>query len=118
MKKCKECGKGFYGRQDKIYCSVKCKSRQHYKSVELVANLTSDIDQILHRNYKILKDVIGDKQNGIKIPEIILHKQKFNFNYITNYKVNTQGEVYHYLYDIAWIKFSDNEVLIVKQRKI
>lgn len=118
MKKCKECSKGFIGRTNKIFCSVKCKSRQHYKRAERITNSTDDIDQILHRNYKLLKEIIGDNKHEIKIPEIILSKNRFNFNYITNYRVNRQGRVYHYLYDLAWVRFSDNEVLIIKQGQV
>ena len=118
MKNCEECGKGFRGRTDKVYCSIKCKNRRHYRKREKLVDVTNDIDQILHRNYHILKKVLGDHKQKLKIPELRLSKEKFNYNYMTNFRTNTAGKVYHYVYDLAWMAFSDNEILIVKQKKM
>ena len=57
------------------------------------------------------------KKTSHKMPQIQLAKQKFNFNYITNYRINKQGKTFQYVYDLAWMTFSDNEILIVRQGK-
>ena len=36
--------------------------------------------------------------------------------YITHYYKNSQGKTYNYVYDFAWMEFSDNEILIVRKR--
>ena len=73
------------------------------------------IDEILHRNRSILLEIIGKKKVQIKIDRIILEKKKFRFKYHTHFHVNKSGKMYYYLYDIAWMEFSDDEVLIIRR---
>ena len=115
MKSCKECNRNFRGRTDKLFCSVKCKNRYNYKLKERIIVPTAEIDKILHRNYVILLEEMKHAPRTKKIKRLILAKKKFDFNYLTNYRVNSKGKVYHYVYDLAWMAFSDNEVLIVKR---
>lgn len=115
MKNCKECKKEFRGRTDKIFCSVKCKNRAYYKLREKVKLDTHHIDKILHRNYAILLQEMEGVYGSKKIKALDLSKKKFNFNYITNYRVNKNGKTYRYVYNLAWMSFSDNEVLIIKK---
>jgi len=116
MKICKVCLKEFKGRTDKIFCSVKCKSKANYESRNKVVFQTEEIDKILHRNYAILMNEMHGVYGSKKINSLILAKQKFNFNYITNYRVNSQGKTFHYVYNYAWMSFSDNEILIIKKK--
>lgn len=115
FKKCKNCGKRIRGRTDKIYCDRKCKDRAYFLINEKIVKSTESIDKILHRNYKILSDEMEGGPSKKKIPILKLSLKKFNFNYITNFRTNTAGKVYHYVYDLAWMTFSDNEILIVRQ---
>ncbi len=46
-----------------------------------------------------------------------LVKKKFQFKYLTHYNVNKQGKTYNHIYDFAWMEFSDDEILIVRQGK-
>jgi len=78
---------------------------------------TEDIDKILHKNYAILLDEMKDVYGTKKINTLVLVKRNFNFNYITNYRVNKQGKTFHYVYNFAWMSFSDNEILIIKKAK-
>jgi len=116
MPACKECGKVLVGRTDKIYCSKKCRNKAHYNLREIVSNDTQDIDKILHRNYAILLNEMKDVYGSKKINTLVLSKKNFNFNYMTNYRINSQGKTYHYVYNFAWMSFSDNEILIVKNK--
>ncbi|MEM7371786.1 MAG: hypothetical protein AAF587_24435 [Bacteroidota bacterium] len=45
-----------------------------------------------------------------------MDKKKFNFNYYTGSYVNSCGKQYYYVYDFAWMEFSDQEVLIFKRQ--
>ena len=58
---------------------------------------------------------MGKKAVQKKIPRIELERRKFNFSYITHYIVNSQGKVYHYVYDFAWMAFSDDQIMIVRK---
>ena len=113
--KCRLCKKQFRGRTDKIFCTIKCKSTYHRLLSSSTDKATIKIDKILHRNRSILLEIMGKHQNKIKVPLIRLEEKKFNFNYITKYFISSQGKTYHYVYDFAWMTFSDNEVLIIKK---
>jgi len=115
-KKCKICKIEFNGRTDKIFCSVNCKSFYHRKLRKVTHTVSKDIDEVLHRNRSILLEVLGKHKIQIKINRIVLVKKNFNFKYLTHFHINKNGKMYHQLYDIAWMEFSDDEILIVKRR--
>jgi len=115
-KKCKICKTNFIGRPDKIFCSVKCKNYYH-KSLRRVSDIVAlDIDRILHRNRSILLEIIG--KNGVqkKVSRMVLEKKKFRFKYLTHFHVNSKGKTFHFIYDLAWMEFSDDEILVVRKR--
>ena len=41
--------------------------------------------------------------------------KKFRFKYHTHSHINNKGKTFNYIYDIAWMEFSDDEILIVKK---
>ena len=112
MRLCKLCKSPFKGRSDKIFCTVKCKSVYHEKLSKVTRDATYAIDKILHRNRSILLEIMGKHTTQKKVPILVLEKKKFNFNYITHYKVNKQGKEYRFLYDFSYMTFSDGTVLV------
>ena len=76
----------------------------------------NEIDNILHRNRSILIEVMGKNKTQAKIQRRMLDNKKFNFKYHTHLQTNSQGKVYYYVYDFAWMSFSDDEILIVRKR--
>ena len=116
-KKCRLCKSEFYGRTDKQFCSIKCKSEYHRKLRAVTQDATVEIDKILHRNRSILLEIMGKHKTQIKVPTIMLERKKFNFHYVTKYMKNSRGKMYNYVYDFAWMTFSDNEVLILRKKR-
>lgn len=116
MRKCKMCPKIIKGRSDKTFCSVACKSAYHFKLRSVTKIATIEIDKILHRNRSILLELIGKSRKQIKIKRILLEKKKFNFKYKTHFYINSQNKTYHYVYDFAWMEFSNDEILIIKRK--
>jgi hypothetical protein len=114
--KCKICKKTLVGRADKIFCSSKCKNYYHVNLRNATDIQTLEIDSILHRNRSILLEIIGKNGTQKKVPRIVLEKKKFRFKYLTHFHVNSQGKTFHYNYDLAWMEFSDDEILIVRKR--
>lgn len=115
LRNCRLCRAKLRGRVDKKFCSTQCKSQYHRKLRQVTADVTVDIDKILHRNRSILLEVMGKTSKKKKLPRIELEKRKFNFFYMTHYIVNSKGKTFHYLYDFAWMTFSDDEVLIIRK---
>ena len=115
MPECIICKSKFAGWADKKYCSVRCKSYYHRRLRSVTDLATVKIDRILHRNRSILLEIMGKHSYQKKIPSILLDQKKFNYNYITKYTVNSKGKTYHHVYDFAWMRFSNDEIFIVRK---
>lgn len=116
-KKCPMCKSEYFGRSDKKFCSVKCKSLYHYKLEKVTSKATKRIDKILHRNRSILLELMGKTALSKKVPLTALVDKKFNFKYITKFYVNNRGKTLHHVYDFRWMEFSDEHVMIYRTRK-
>jgi len=113
---CRMCKLPLVGRADKIFCSIECKNEYHVKLRRATAQAVRETDKILHRNRSILLEVMGKNSKQKKVDRKILDRQKFNFNYMTGYYINSQNKMYHIVYDFAWMEFSDGEILIVRRK--
>jgi len=115
-KKCKVCKKIIRGRTNKIFCSTDCKN-YYNKQLRFAAKQAAiQINEYLKRNYSILLELLGKNKIQIKVYRNILEQKKFRLKYHTHSPINSKGKTFHYIYDIAWMEFSDDEILIVKKR--
>lgn len=115
-KKCKICGKTVVGRSDKIYCSGYCKNKYHKKLRYITKIAAMEINGYLKRNYAILWELLGENKTQVKIYRNVLAGKKFRFRYHTHLHVNSRKKTFFYIYDLAWMEFSDDEVLIIRKR--
>lgn len=116
MKKCKICKKVLKGRADKLFCSMECKNYYHVSLRKVTNKAAKIIDKTLHRNHSILLEILGKNSIQKKIKRTVLTNKKFNFKYHTHFNINSKGKTYYFLYDIAWMEFSDDEILIVRRQ--
>lgn len=114
-KKCKVCAKIIRGRSDKKYCSIGCKNSYHKDIRFATKKAAKQIDGYLKRNYKVLMEILGRNKTQIKVHRNLLAQKGFRPKYHTHYYINSKNKMYHYIYDLAWMEFSDDEVLIVKK---
>lgn len=112
---CRMCKKNIKGRSDKIFCSIDCKNEYHVRLRRATAKVVKETDTILHRNRSILLEIMGKNKTQKKIDRLILEKKKFRFAYMTGFYTNSRGKLYHYVYDFAWMEFSDQEILIIRK---
>lgn len=103
------------GRRDKLFCSVNCKNYYHSNLRSVTVKASKKIDIILHRNRSILLELLGKNGTQKKIKRIDLERKHFKFKYLTHFYKNKHGKTYHYVYDFAWMEFSDDEVLILRR---
>jgi len=115
--KCKVCQEEIIGRKDKIFCSIKCKNDYHVTLRSVTKETAFPLDKVLHRNRSILLEIMGPKALKKKVKRSELVKKKFQFKFITHYNINSRGKTYHHVYDFAWMEFSDDEILIIHQKK-
>lgn len=114
---CPMCSKKIAGRTDKIFCSTICKNHYHLTLRARNLKFTRSIDIYLHRNRSILFEIMGDSKNKTKVARDILDKKKFRFDYHTHHYINKNNKMWHCIYDFAWMKFSDQEILIIRNKK-
>lgn len=114
---CPICKSPVIGRSDKIFCSLDCKNQYHVRLRRATAKAVSETDKILHRNRSILLEIMGKNSTQKKINRLILEKKKFRFDYYTRTYLNIRGKLYKYVYDFAWLEFSDQEILILRKGK-
>lgn len=112
---CKICAKPIKGRSDKIFCSIPCKNRYHKKLRFATKVAAIEINGYLKRNYAILLEVLGKNKTQIKVYRNLLEKKRFRFKYHTHFHINSKSKTFFYVYDIAWMEFSDDEILIVRR---
>ena len=98
-----------------MYCSLECKNYYHTSLARVTKIASLEIDKILHRNRSILLELLGKHKMQIKLKRIILENKKFRFKYLTHFHINKNVKMYHHLYDIAWMEFSDDEILIIRR---
>jgi hypothetical protein len=61
-------------------------------------------------------ELLGKNKSQIKVHRNALADKRFRFKYHTHQHINSKGKVFHYLYDLGWMSFSDDEILIVRSR--
>ena len=117
MKQCKYCNKIIKGRIDKKFCSKICSNKYHAeKRRERIPKTVRNINAFLIKNRAILKEIMEESnKTKLKVDKLVLAQQGFNFHYCTGVYFNRQGKMYHYIYEYAWMEFSDQVVLIVKK---
>lgn len=109
---CRLCRSKLVGRSDKIFCSTTCKSYYHRKLAEVTRDAAHDIVKILYRNRSILLEIMGKKTKTKKVTRMLLDQQKFNYQYVTQYHLNSRQKMVNYVFDFSWMIFSDQEILI------
>ncbi|MGB6037344.1 MAG: hypothetical protein WBG42_13810 [Cryomorphaceae bacterium] len=115
-RKCKICHEPIVGRTDKIFCSPGCKNIYHSKLRYATKKAAIEINGYLKRNHGVLLELLGKNRTQVKVHRNALAQKKFRFKYHTHTYVNSQNKTYHYIYDLAWMEFSDDEVLILRKR--
>lgn len=114
--KCKICESKILGRKDKVFCSAKCKNYYHSHLRYASQKAAIRINEYLKRNHGILLEQIGKNKTQVKVYRNKLADKKFRFKYHTHTHMNSKGKTFHYIYDLAWMDFSDDEILIVRKR--
>lgn len=116
-KKCKVCDKILRGRSDKIFCSIGCKNHYHKHLRYITKKAAIEINGYLKRNYAILWELLGRNKTQVNVYRNALEEKKFRFKYHTHFHVNSNNKTFFYVYDLAWMTFSDDEILIIRKTR-
>lgn len=113
MTVCPVCGNVLKGRQDKKYCSPKCKNIATYDRRLMNEQFFLKVDKQLKTNRRILKQFNHSGYTTLRKDE--LFKAGFAPNYFTHYWKNDKGDVYLFCYDFGFLEMKQNEkYLLIK----
>lgn len=116
IKNCLACDKPLHGRADKKFCNDYC--RNAYNNVLKSANNTvvKDINTVLHKNRRILENVLGQEKTAKTNREKLL-QQGFNFKYITHTYTTKNGDIYCFCYEMGYLSLESETYLVVKRKE-
>jgi predicted nucleic acid-binding Zn ribbon protein len=114
VKPCDLCGKPVgKGRSDKKYCSDACKTEANNQNK--LPEYISAINNILVKNWKILKDCLGT-QDKCKMRVRDLGGRGFNFKFTTAERINVgDGECYYFVYDMGYLLLDEETRVLIVQ---
>ncbi len=110
---CLECSKPFKGRSDKKFCSDNCRVTYNNDKNATVRAFFSQINKILYKNRKILKDLIEIYQEEDTNPKV-LQQLGFNFGYHTHIGKSEDRQLVFYCYEYGYIKVNKNKITLYK----
>ena len=112
-KKCLICSVPIYGRIDKRFCSDNCRNRYHNGLKSTESMYLRRINYILRRNRRILLESFQDGNEIVSFSH--LSNRGFDYNYITNYHVNDEGNTSYFCYDIGYTQYSSLKLRLLKR---
>ena len=112
---CPECGDKILGRSDKKFCSDHCRNSYNNRKNKDSAKLLRDVNSILLKNHRILKDLYSDGVEKIHRDKLLL--RGFNFDFFTNMS-SKDDKVCLYCYDHGVCKSEDDAYTLLKREDI
>ena len=104
------------GRADKKFCSDACKNEYHNTERQLENGETSRIVLTLKQNRRILKLLLGDREE-LFVPKEALAKKGFDFDLHTHRIVSGQGNTFILCFNYGYRVMEESKLKIVKWKR-
>lgn len=104
-RKCPVCEASVKGREDKVFCSINCKSIYQYEKRKKYETFYFEVDRQLKTNRKLLKKY--NRAGMTSLRREILDEEGFNPKFFTHYWKNKKGDVYLFCYDYGFLKINE-----------
>ena len=101
---CLECGKAFYGRKDKHFCSLSCKNSFHNRKVQERRRLRLEVMAALSRNYEILNSLLKEERVSAELTE--LEKAGYDPAFVTGHRKGQYRHDEYSCFDICFYRTS------------
>lgn len=97
---CLECGKGFYGRSDKRFCSDACRNSYHNSVSRQSKAYSYRINSLLQRNHSILEECLSNGKTRLGRAEMA--EKMFSERYCTACSGGFPRRRVYTCYDISY----------------
>ncbi len=111
---CIACNSTIRGRSDKRFCDDGCRSAYNNKLNSVPNNFVRDVNIILRKNRRILREILMEKQVG-KVKREQLLAMGLSFKYFTNAIEDAKGQIYWFVYEYGYVALDEDFFLLVKQ---
>ncbi|MFY0599442.1 MAG: hypothetical protein JXR03_07200 [Cyclobacteriaceae bacterium] len=112
-KKCLECGREFFGRADKKFCSNSCKNAFNNQLNSENEAVIKRVNRVLRKNRLILNELNPEEKQ--RVPQSKLIKKGFDFDYITSTYKTKEGKEYRFCYDQGYLQLENDYFLLVRR---
>ena len=115
---CLCCGLGLHGRTDKKFCDDGCRNTFNNQQNSVQNKEIRLINRILKRNRAILLGLLALEKKPTKVDRECLLLEGFNFRYMTQHGVGSNGQSYQICYDVGLIPEQNTNYLIVLAKDV
>lgn len=112
-KLCLECNSSIFGRADKKFCSVSCRSTFHNRRNRDLTAFVRNVNITLRKNRRIIETLINQKKEIVS-KELLLIKG-FDFRYFTSLMPTKSGKVCYFCYDRGYIPDGAGYYILIKK---
>ena len=114
IKECLECKIEIEGRIDKKFCSDYCRNTYNNRLNSDSTKYIRRVNNILRKNRRILSEL--NPTGKLKVDEMRLAEEGFNFHYFTNTYITKNGASYYFCYDQGYLKLENNQYMLVHKQ--
>ena len=115
---CQCCAQVLHGRLDKKFCDEGCRNNFNNQQNSVENKEIRIINRILKRNRAILLALFALEKKPTNIEKERLLLEGFNFRYMTQQGVGSDGQSYQICYDVGLISELDRNYRIVLARDV
>ena len=115
---CQCCAQVLHGRMDKKFCDEGCRNNFNNQQNSVENKEIRIINRILKRNRAILLALFALEKKPTNIEKERLLLEGFNFRYMTQQGVGSDGQSYQICYDVGLISELDRNYRIVLARDV
>ena len=109
-KQCPHCQSYFYGRTDKLFCSLACKNSFH--NLHRKSDIAYSVDQVLHHNRTILQQLVPPDSKQATWNRHVLEKLGFKFEVVTGFTHGDNGKIVRRVYEFTWDEEPNDDILL------
>lgn len=115
---CQCCAQVLHGRMDKKFCDEGCRNNFNNQQNSVQNKEIRLINRILKRNRAILLGLLALEKKPTKVDRECLLLEGFNFRYMTQHGVGSNGQSYQICYDVGLIPEQNTNYLIVLAKDV
>jgi hypothetical protein len=115
---CQCCAQVLHGRMDKKFCDEGCRNNFNNQQNSVENKEIRLINRILKRNRAILLGLLALEKKPTKVDRECLLLEGFNFRYMTQHGVGSNGQSYQICYDVGLIPEQNTNYLIVLAKDV